>query len=72
MSAPQKVRPYLTVKEMCQILGVGRDRLMKLINDGEIKASRVGKGKFAPIRFDPDEPRRYLDANRIKPVSASA
>lgn len=53
--------PLLDTKAMATALGVTRQTLMKLIAQGEVHCSRMGR----EYRFKPGEPDRYFEANAV-------
>lgn len=52
----------LTLQEAAQFLGIGRNTLYVAAREGRIPSFKVG----ALVRFDVDELRAWLEANRPK------
>jgi excisionase family DNA binding protein len=48
----QEYPPVLTVREVMQILAIGKDLIYRLIKNGEIKAGKVGQKKYRIQRAD--------------------
>lgn len=63
---PSASPAYLTIAEVCEVLRIRRATLMRLIADGEIQASTVGRGSGTSTRYriPATEPARYMEANR--------
>jgi excisionase family DNA binding protein len=43
----------MNFRDACQVLGLSRSTFQRKIKSGEIKATKVGEGQFAPLEFDP-------------------
>lgn len=43
--------PMLTVVQACELLGCGRRTLTRMMHDGAIRWSKLGRGRSAPIRI---------------------
>jgi predicted DNA-binding transcriptional regulator AlpA len=56
------------VGETCAFLGYSRNQLYIACREGQVPHFRV----LGSIRFDPDQLRAWLEANRRGPVAASA
>jgi excisionase family DNA binding protein len=56
---------YLSSKEARERMGVSRETLRKLINSGELTASKIGDGRNSPMRIHVDDIDRYMQAHRV-------
>ena len=54
--------PALTTKQVCEILGINRKTLYKMIANGEIPGVKSGKG----YKVSPDAVRNHLKGKRSK------
>jgi excisionase family DNA binding protein len=59
-SSRMPLEPLLTVAAVCELLGISKVTLYRLIRAGELKPTRVGER----LRFEPDDVRAYLERNR--------
>ncbi len=57
------MRELLRPAEVCRLLGVSRSWLYQAAIDGRIPSVRLG-GPDGPVRFDPEELERWLEAAR--------
>ena len=61
------LEPLLTIGAVCELLGVSKPTLYRLIQGGELVPIRVSKSP----RFAPQEIRLYLDRHRETGAEAS-
>jgi excisionase family DNA binding protein len=54
------LEPLLTVTAVCELLGISKPTLYRVINAGELATIRVGSSP----RFSPDDVRDYLERSR--------
>jgi excisionase family DNA binding protein len=59
-----ELEPLLTVAAVCEVLGVSKPTLYRLIHAGELTPIRVGQR----ARFEPAELRAYLERHREEPA----
>ncbi len=57
-----KLSRLLSIKEVTEILGISRATIYRMIDAGEIKAYKIGKG----VRFKQEEIEEYVDSKQIK------
>ncbi len=57
-----KLSRLLSIKEVIEILSIGRATLYRMIDAGEIKAYKIGKG----VRFKQEEIEEYINSHQIK------
>ena len=62
MNKPKLTR-LLSIKEVIEILNISRATLYRMIDAGEIKAYKIGKG----VRFKQEEIEEYINSRHIKP-----
>jgi excisionase family DNA binding protein len=43
---PARLKRYYTVKEAANILGVSTNTIYKYLDEGDLRAKRIGKGRF--------------------------
>ena len=60
VSGRTELEPLLTIRAVCEMLGVSKPTLYRLINAGHLVPIRIG---LSP-RFEPNELRRYIDQRR--------
>lgn len=58
--------PYLSAREVREILGVSRPFVRKLIDTGELTAIKAGDAPNSPLRIDEDSVKAYIDRRRVK------
>ncbi len=58
----------LTIREVCDELRLSRNTVYALIQAGKLPAFRAGKQRY---RVEPDDLRRYKDAQRAIPAATS-
>ncbi len=58
-----KLSNLLSIKEVIEILNIGRATLYRMIDAGEIKAYKIGRG----VRFKQEEIAEYINSHQIKP-----
>lgn len=68
-STPEQ-RGFLTFAEMCAALNVSRPTLRQMVLDGRVHASRLSDTRSSHYRFALDEPQRYLERSRIRPLAS--
>ncbi len=61
MNKPKLTR-LLSIKEVIEILNIGRATLYRMIDAGEIKAYKIGKG----VRFKQEEIEKYINSHQIE------
>ena len=54
------IEPLLTITAACDVLGVSRQTIYRLVRRGELHPSRVGER----LRFRPEDIRAYLERGR--------
>jgi excisionase family DNA binding protein len=60
-----ELEPLLTISRVCELLGVSKQTLYRLMKRGELRPSRVGDR----LRFAPADVRDYLERTR-EPVAS--
>jgi excisionase family DNA binding protein len=62
MHESESQTPLLTVGQVSRRLRVSPQSVYRLVRSGEIPALRLGHGRNASLRFDPDEIEAWLYA----------
>lgn len=60
----------LTAKEVCQQLGIGRDKLRELIQSGELTAIRTSPAPKAPYRVSEEALADFIKRQTVKPAAS--
>jgi len=61
-TATAPVAPLLTVRQACQVLALGRQKLWSITANGDLKAVRIGRA----VRYSPDDLADFIARNRHK------
>lgn len=58
--------PFLSTRQVREILGVSRPFVRKLIDAGELTAIKAGDARNSPVRIDEDSVNAYIERRRVK------
>lgn len=59
-------RPLLSVPALAERLGTSERHVRRLVHERRIPFVKLGDGRGAPVRFDPADVDRWLDARRVE------
>jgi excisionase family DNA binding protein len=62
---------YLTAAETRERLRISRETLRKLINSGELKASKIGNGPTSDLRISEEAIADYMERHTVTPTVQS-
>lgn len=57
--------PYLSTRQVCEILSISRWTVADLIRDGELTAIK-GPAKNSHVKIDEDSVQAYIERNRVE------
>ncbi|MBP6874766.1 MAG: helix-turn-helix domain-containing protein [Candidatus Eisenbacteria bacterium] len=57
ISSERQIERLLTVREVCEVLHIGKTRVYAMAASGELPAVRIGSA----LRFRPEQLRRWLE-----------
>ena len=66
---PEKL---LTAAEVCDLLGITKRTISRLVAQGDLRAMRITASPFGELRFTEGDIKAYIRRNRVKPDSSRA
>ena len=66
---PEKL---LTSTEVCDLLGITKRTISRLVAQGDLRAMRITASPFGELRFTESDIKAYIRRNRVKPDSRRA
>ena len=61
---PEKL---LTAAEVCDLLGITKRTISRLVAQGDLRAMRITASPFGELRFTEGDITAYIRRNRVKP-----
>jgi excisionase family DNA binding protein len=62
----------LTAVEVCDLLGVTKRTISRLVAQGELRAMRITDSPFGELRFTEGDVKTYIRRHRVKPDGRQA
>ena len=66
---PEKL---LTAAEVCDLLGITKRTISRLVAQGDLRAMRITASPFGELRFTEGDIKAYIRRNRVKPDGRQA
>jgi excisionase family DNA binding protein len=66
---PEKL---LTAAEVCDLLGITKRTISRLVAQGDLRAMRITASPFGELRFTEGDIKAYIRRHRVKPDGRQA
>ena len=66
---PEKL---LTAAEVCDLLGITKRTISRLVAQGDLRAMRITASPFGELRFTEGDIKAYIRRHRVKPDGGQA